>query len=188
MTSEAGPSAEVLRAVHSIMQEKASCSPAAVETTSLADDLALKFKVMRQLRTGLERARVCACLGTLISERVPSDLSSRLGCAHCLCYVNPSPPKRVQVLSACERHFQIAIPHSALVDLVDARTIAAHVEGALRAIQAADAQAAQHWSKTLPSNVNVIGFTGKHEKRNEELSELLIMPVGGNKVWNPARG
>lgn len=92
------------------------------------------------------------------------------------------------MLTACERHFGIAIPHAALVDLVDARTVAAYVDGALGAIEAAEAELAQHWSKTLPNNVNVVGFTGKHAPRNERLAEQLLEPVGGEKVWNPIRG
>lgn len=99
------------------------------------------------------------------------------------------PPARygLQVLSACERHFQIAIPHAALVDMVDAGSVAAYVESALRANEAAEAQAAQHWSKALPSNVSMVGFTAKHQGRNERLPELLVTPHGDAKFWNPAR-
>ncbi|KAJ1620258.1 hypothetical protein T492DRAFT_1079056 [Pavlovales sp. CCMP2436] len=131
---EAGPSAEILRAVHTIMQEKAACPAHAVETTSLASDLGLKFKV----------------------------------------------------LSACERRFNLAIPHRSLVELVDARTVAAYIDGALRAQVAVEKRLDEHWSKTLPSHVNMVGFTKKHEARNANLAELLIRPEQGEKIWNPA--
>lgn len=94
----------------------------------------------------------------------------------------------VQVLSACERHFRIAIPHKALVNLVDADTVAAFFDSALTTAEAAERKQEQHWSTTLPSNVNMIGFTGKHEQRNERLQDLLRTSNDERAIWNPARG
>lgn len=190
LTSEAVPRADVLRAVQGIVQEKAACPPAEAETASLAGDLALKFKVARgraaRIASARERARVGR--GGRARARSQTHLDATPNPA------DPAPSRAVsparhglQVLSACERHFQIAIPHAALVDMVDAGSVAAYVESALRANEAADAQAAQHWSKALPSNVSMVGFTAKHQERNERLPELLVTPHGDAKIWNPAR-
>ena len=91
-----------------------------------------------------------------------------------------------QVLSACERHFRIAIPHKALVNLVDANAVAAFFEGAQAGAEAAEREQAQHWSATMPSNVNMIGFVGKHEERNERLQDLLRTSSDERAAWNPA--
>jgi hypothetical protein len=176
LSPEAGPSVEVLDAVHTIMQEKAACPADAVETTCLKSDLGLKFKASA---LGPPRRALRWRGGGWGARLHPAAPSLSLTC----------PPARraiPQVLRACERHFSVAIPHRALVELVDARTVAAYVDGALHAQEVAEKRVAEHWSKTLPSNVNLVGFTKKHEARNINLAELLVLPEQGDKIWNPA--
>jgi hypothetical protein len=91
------------------------------------------------------------------------------------------------VLSACERHFSIAIPHKSLAELVDARSVAAYFDGALRAAEEVEKQTENHWSKTLPSNVKLVGFTKKHTPRNAHLHKYLA-GADTDRSWNPARG
>ena len=74
------------------------------------------------------------------------------------------------------------------MNLVDANAVAAFFDSALLTAEAAGREQAQHWSTTMPSNVNMIGFVGKHEKRNEHLQGLLRTSDAECAVWNHARG
>jgi hypothetical protein len=74
------------------------------------------------------------------------------------------------------------------VNLVDANAVAAFFDGALTTAAAAEREQAQHWSTTMPSNVNMVGFVGKHEERNEHLQDLLRTSDAERAAWNPARG
>lgn len=125
-----GPAAEVRAAVVSLADQHGASS------TSTLDDLAIKFAV--RCRRWPPLAAACP------APRAPRALTERRGGPRFLLE---------QVLTACEREFERAMPHTALNAILTVDDAARYWEGRLEEETAAAAADAKHWTKAHPPNV-----------------------------------